>query len=69
MEKIKNDINRIKERTIRAFEDNPLATMGAIGLVFTGSAKLIESVSGVQSKRAYAKRMNRNDRRDNRRNR
>lgn len=62
MDKIKNDAKRIKERIIRAFEENPLATMGAVGLVFTGSAKLVDSLSGIQSRRAYAKRMNRKDR-------
>lgn len=42
---------RLKE----AFKEKPLETIGVLGLAATGAAKLIEAVSGVRSKNAYAR--------------
>ena len=41
----------------QAWDENPIATIGVAAMAATAAAKLIDSISGVQSRRAYAKRM------------
>ena len=55
----KPDFAKLKANLKREVEENPLAALGVAAVAMTGAAKLIDSLSGVQSKRAYAKRMNR----------
>ena len=55
----KPDFAKLKYNLKREVEENPLAALGVAAVAMTGAAKLIDSLSGVQSKRAYAKRMNR----------
>lgn len=41
----------------QAWDENPIACIGAGAFAATAAAKLIDSISGVQSRRAYAKKM------------
>lgn len=41
----------------QAWDENPIGVIGVAALAATAASKLIDSVSGVQSRRAYAKRM------------
>jgi len=48
-----------KDKIKRAWNENPLAVI-AIGTLATGAAaKFIDAVSGAQSRRAYARQINR----------
>lgn len=47
-------IERLKEK----FNEDPLTVIAVGALAATAAAKLIDSVSGVQSRRAYAKKFN-----------
>lgn len=51
------------DRLKRAYHENPIAFMGAAGMLASGAAKFVASISGVRSKNAYARRMNRSSRR------
>lgn len=41
----------------QAWNENPIAVIGVSALAVTAASKLIDSLSGVQSRRAYAKKM------------
>lgn len=43
----------------KTWNENPLAVIGTAALAATAAAKLMDSVSSVQSRRAYAKQINR----------
>lgn len=47
-------IEKIKDK----FEEDPLTVIAVGALAATAAAKLIDSLSGVQSRRAYAKKFN-----------
>jgi len=51
------------DRLKRSYNENPIAFMGAAAMLASGAAKLIDSMSGVKSRRAYARRMDRPRRR------
>lgn len=40
------------------FEDNPIAVIGVGAMAVTATAKLIDSVSAAQGRKAYAKQIN-----------
>lgn len=46
----------------RSYHENPLQFMAGVGMVATGAAKLINALSGVKSRRAYAKQIDRRHR-------
>lgn len=46
----------------QSWNENPLAVIGTAALAATAAAKLMDSVSSVQSRRAYAKQINRKKR-------
>lgn len=41
------------------WDENPLAVLAVVGASLAGVGKLIDSMGGVQSRRAYAKQVNR----------
>lgn len=41
----------------RAWDENPIACIGVAAMAAASAAKLIDSLSGVQSRRAYARKM------------
>lgn len=47
-----------KDKLKKAWNDNPLACIAIGALAVGATAKLIDSLSGVQSRNAYARRMN-----------
>lgn len=44
-------LNKLK----RAWNDNPLAVIAVAALTMRSAARLMDSLSGIQSKRAYAR--------------
>lgn len=52
--------DKIKE----AWDENPMLVMAVATAAIGTSAKLIEALGSIQSKRAYAKRMNKKDQGD-----
>lgn len=46
-----------KERLKKAWDENPLAVIAVAGLAITAAAKLIDSLSAAQGRRAYAKQI------------
>jgi hypothetical protein len=51
------------DKLIRAFNENPLAVIAVSAAALTAMAKIIDAVSGVQGRRAYAKQINAKTRR------
>lgn len=49
----------LREKAKKLWEENPLETLMASGAAMAGAAKLIDALSGIRSKNAYAKRMKR----------
>jgi hypothetical protein len=47
---------KVPDRLKQAFDERPLETIGVLAAAAAGGAKLIEAVSGVRSKNAYARR-------------
>jgi len=39
------------------WDESPVAVLAAAGAAFMGASKLIDAISGVQSKRAYARQV------------
>lgn len=37
------------------WDENPLAVIGVVGASLAGAAKFVDAISGIQSRRAYAK--------------
>jgi hypothetical protein len=56
-------MNPTIEKIKAKFEEDPVATVGVAALAVTAAAKLIDSVYGARSKRAYARQINRRGRR------
>lgn len=46
------------EKILRAFDENPLAVIAVGAMAMTAVAKLIDAMSGIQGRRAYAKQVN-----------
>lgn len=46
-----------KEKIKKAWEENPIACLAVAGLCITASAKLIDSLSAAQGRRAYARQV------------
>ena len=46
-----------KEELKAKFEENPVAAIGAVGVALAGVAKLIDAVSAMQGRRAYARQV------------
>lgn len=51
--------NRYIARLKREFDQNPVAVIGVCAAAIMATSKLVDSLAGVQSKRAYAQRMSR----------
>lgn len=51
---MKNGIEKLK----RKFEEDPITTIIVLNLAVTAAAKLLDSVSAAQGRRAYAKQVN-----------
>jgi hypothetical protein len=45
---------RLKE----AWDDNPVVVIGIVAAAFTAASRLIDSISAVQGRRAYARQVN-----------
>lgn len=45
-----------KTRLKQEFDDNPLQVIGVLALAATAGAKVINALSGIGSRRAYARR-------------
>jgi hypothetical protein len=58
MEKAKKKMteNKAIERLKQEWNENPILVIGVFAAAVTALSKLIDSVSGIQSRRAYAKR-------------
>lgn len=50
---------KIPEPIKEQWEVNPLVVIGVLAAALTAASRLIDSLSGVQSRRAYAKQSNR----------
>ena len=46
-----------KEELKAKFEENPVAAIGAVGVALSGVAKLIDALSAMQGRRAYARQV------------
>lgn len=46
-----------KDKLKRAWDENPLAVIGIGALAITATAKLVDSLSAAQGRRAYAKQV------------
>lgn len=51
-------MDNLKTKLKEAWDENPVAVLTAAGLVLTASAKVIDSLSSAQGRRAYAKQVN-----------
>ena len=51
------DKETLREKAKKVWDDKPLETLMAGGAAMAGAAKLIDALSGIRSKNAYAKRM------------
>lgn len=49
-------MNNASYKIKQAWNENPLGVAIVVGGLLTATARLIEAISGVQSKRAYAKK-------------
>lgn len=57
-EKLADQIKNAGDQIKRAWDDNPVGTLTAGALAVTAVAKLIDSFSAAQGRRAYAKQVN-----------
>lgn len=46
------------DKLLAAFDENPLMVIAVGAAAMTATAKLIEAVGGIQSRRAYARQVN-----------
>ena len=56
---VMQDKETLRDKAKKLWEENPLETLMAGGAAMAGAAKLIDALSGIRSKNAYAKRMKR----------
>jgi hypothetical protein len=52
---LRKETNMWKDKLNQQFNENPLQVLAVAAFVATAAAKLIAALSGVQSKRAYAR--------------
>lgn len=55
----KPNLKRLQTNLRREVEENPLTAIGVAAGALVAVSKFLDAASSVQSKRAYAKRMNR----------